>query len=149
MASDLSLAARSLSKNPAFSLTAIAALAIGIGANTSIFSIVRQVLLNPAGVDDPAHVAAVRVKYDKLALRSIPISVPDFMDVKNSREIFTSAAIAQRGSFNLTGSGAPERISGSRVSAEWFNVFGAKPQLGRVFQPEEDQPNANQEVVLS
>lgn len=149
MASDLRLAGRSLAKHPAFSLTAISALAIGIGANTAIFSIVRQVLLQPAGVRDPGRVVAVRVHYDKLALRSIAISTTDFVDVRNSPQIFEHAAIAQRGSFNFTGAGAPERITGARVSVEWFDVFGEKPILGRVFQPEEDQPNANQEAVLS
>lgn len=149
MASDLRLAARGLRKHPAFALTAIAALAIGIGANTAIFSTVRQVLLNPSGIDDPARVAAVRVSYDKLALRNIAISATDFAGVRDSPQIFEHAAIADRGSFNFTGAGAPQRIAGSEVSAEWFDVFGAKPILGRVFTAQEDQPNANQEAVLS
>src|SRR5215469_4677221 len=131
MASDLRIAARGLLKHPTFSLTAIAALAIGIGANTAIFSMVRQVLLSPAGVSDPNRVVAVRVKYEKLALRSISISAPDFVDVKSSGRVFEHAAIADRGSFNFTGTGAPERIQGSRVTAEWFDVFGAHAALGR------------------
>jgi hypothetical protein len=82
MISALRITCRTLAKSPAFSLTAIAALALGIGANTAIFSVVNQVLLNPAGVSHPERIVALRVKYDKLALKSIPVSVPDFSDVQ-------------------------------------------------------------------
>src|SRR5271170_8057504 len=140
---------RTLAKSPAFSLTAIAALALGIGANTAIFSLVNQVLLNPAGVSHPERIVSLRAKYDKLALRSIPVSVPDFSDVQKSTQLFESAALLSQGAYNYTGSGTPERLIGAPVSFEWFNVFGAKPRLGRVFLPEEDKPNADHEVVLS
>jgi predicted permease len=149
MISTLRITCRTLAKSPAFSLTAIAALALGIGANTAIFSVVNQVLLNPAGVSHPEHIVALRVKYDKLALRSIPVSVPDFSDVQKSTQLFESAALLGQGDYNYTGAGMPERLQGAAVSVQWFDVFGAKPRIGRVFQPEEDQPNANQEVVLA
>ena len=149
MTSSLRITCRSLAKSPAFSLTAIAALALGIGANTAIFSVVNQVLLNPAGVSHPERIVSLRAKYDKLALNSIPVSVPDFADVQKSTELFESAAMLGQGNFNYTGSGMPERLQGASVSVQWFDVFGVKPRLGRVFQPEEDRPNANQEVVLS
>src|SRR6266699_1937572 len=93
---------RTLAKSPGFSLTAIAALALGIGANTAIFSVVNQILLNPAGVSDPQRIVALRVKYDKLALKSIGVSVPDFADVQNSAQLFESAAILSDGDFNFT-----------------------------------------------
>lgn len=147
--SDLRITCRTLAKSPAFTVTSIAALALGIGANTAIFSLVNQVLLNPAGVANPDRIASLRAKYDKLALRSIPVSLPDFDDVHNSTQVFESGAVEQPGNFNYTGSGVPERLQGSSVSLQWFDVFGAKPRLGRVFQPEEDKPNANQVVVLS
>jgi predicted permease len=149
MISDLRIACRTLAKTPAFTLTAVAALALGIGANTAIFSLVSQVLLNPAGVSNPERVVAVRAKYDKLALKSIPVSIPDFTDVRASTSLFESAAMLQAGDFNYTGSGAPERLQGANVSLRWFDVFGAKPRIGRLFQPEEDTPNANQVAVLS
>lgn len=149
MASDLRFAWRALVKNPAFSLTAIGMLGLGIGANTAIFSVVNQVLLNPAGIADPARVVAVRARYDKLALRSIPVSVPDFADIETSRAIFDSAAIERDTDFNYTGSGVPERLQGATVSRGWFDVFHAKPLLGRIFSPEEDQPQSNQAAVLS
>lgn len=149
MPSPFLLAARTLAKSPAFTATAIAALALGIGANTAIFSTVNAVLLNPAGVAHSERIVAVRAKYDKLNLKSIPLSVPDFADVRNSRQLFEHAAVMDEGDLNYTGGGLPERLQGARVSVEWFHVFGATPQLGRVFRPEEDQPNANQVLVLS
>ena len=149
MISDLRIACRTLAKTPAFTLTAVAALALGIGANTAIFSLVSQVLLNPAGVSNPERVVAVRAKYDKLALKSIPVSIPDFTDVRDSTSQFESAAMLQQGDFNYTGSGVPERLQGANVSLRWFDVFGAKPRIGRLFQPEEDMPNGNQVAILS
>jgi predicted permease len=149
MISDLRLALRTLAKSPAFALTAAAALALGIGANTTVFSVVDQVLLNPAGMDHPSSVVATRARYDKLALKSIGVSGPDFKDAQNSTQVFQSAAILTVGNFNYTASGGPEKLDGASVSADWFQVFGAKARLGRTFLPAEDQPNANQEAVLS
>jgi predicted permease len=149
MLSDLRIAVRTLAKSPAFAVTAVAALALGIGANTAIFSVVNQVLLNPAGVSNPEQVVALRAKYDKLALRGIPVSVPDFAEVEKSTQVFEAAALLNEGDYSYTGSGIPVRLRGANVSFEWFDVFGAKPRLGRVFQLQEDKPNANQVVVLS
>jgi predicted permease len=149
MTPTLKITIRTLAKSRAFSLTAIAALALGIGANTAIFSVVNQVLLNPAGVSNPERIVALRVKYEKLALKSIGVSVPDFSDVQKSTQLFESVALLGQGDYNYTGSGMPERLQGASVSLQWFDVFGAKPRLGRLFQPEEDRPKANQVVVLS
>jgi predicted permease len=145
---------RALVANPAFSVAALSALALGIGANVAIFSVVNQVLLNPAGVSHPERVVALRARYQKLNLSSIPLSVPDFAQARDSRKVFEHTAIMMTADFNYTGSGsalsaAAERLQGTSVSAEWFDVFGARPVLGRVFRPEEDQPGANQEVVLA
>jgi predicted permease len=135
-------------------LTALAALALGIGANAAIFSVVDQVLLNPVGVSHPERVVALRARYDKLNLRSIPVSVPDFAQARDSRDIFEHTAILSPGDYNYTGMGggtvvAPERLQGAAVSVEWFGVFGARPVLGRLFRAEEDRPDAGQVVVLS
>ncbi|HEY2013966.1 MAG TPA: ABC transporter permease, partial [Bryobacteraceae bacterium] len=82
-------------------------------------------------------------------LASIPISATDFSDVRNARDLFHHAAIIGEGDFNYTGGDTPERLQGASVTAEWFDVFGAKPLLGRVFTADEDQANANQVIVLS
>jgi predicted permease len=145
---DSRYAVRSLRKTPAYTLVALAILALGIGANTAIFSVVNQVLLNPAGVSKPQRIVALRVKYDKLALRNIGVSIPDFADVLHSTQ-FAAAALLDQSDFNYTGSAIPERLRGASVTWRWFDVFGARARLGRVFRAEEDRPNANQEVVLS
>jgi hypothetical protein len=148
MISDFRLAFRSLRKSPGFALAALSALALGIGANTAIFSLVNQLLLSPPGITDPENVVAVRVRYDKLNLTSIGMSAPNFADVRDTSEVFEHAAITDSGDFNYTGGNVPERLQGANVTAEWFDVFGAAPLLGRTFHPEEDQPNANNVVVL-
>jgi hypothetical protein len=77
------------------------------------------------------------------------VSVPDFADVQNSTQLFESAAMLDQGDFNYTGTCVPERLQGASISYRWFDVFGAKPRIGRLFQPGEDKPDANREVVLS
>ena len=149
MISDFRLAFRSLRKSPGFVVTALSALALGIGANTAIFSLVNQLLLRPPGIADPENVIAVRVRYDKLNLTSIGMSAPNFADVRDTREVFAHTAIVDEGDFNYTGGNVPERLQGANVTVEWFDVFGATPLLGRTFHPEEDQPNANQVVILA
>ncbi len=146
---ELRFACRTLLQSPTFALTAVAALALGIGANSAVFSVVNAALLNPAGISEPDRILAVRVHYDKLNLKSIPMSAPDFVDVRNSTQLFAHAAVLDEGDFHYTGSGVPERLQGASVSLQWFDVFRARPHLGRVFQPEEDQPDANQVVVLA
>ena len=149
MLSDFHFAFRTLAKSPGFALTSVAALALGIGANSAIFSLVNQILLNPPGFSNVERIVAVRAKYDKLSLKSIPLSVPDFSDVRNSSQIFGHAALMEGGDFNYTGGDVPERLQAASVSVQWFDVFGAKPHLGRTFQPEEDVPNAHPVVVLA
>lgn len=147
--SNFRFAARSLTRTPGFTLTAVAALALGIGANTAIFSLVNQVLLNPPGIADPARVVAVRVRYEKLNMATIPASPTDFDDARKSTATFDAVAAQGEGDFNYTGAAVPERLQGAAVTQRWFDVFGARPLLGRTFLPEEDLPNANQVVVLS
>ncbi len=149
MWSDIRYAARTLFRSPVFALTATAALALGIGANTAIFSVFNSLMLHPAGVSQPDRVVIAQVKYDKLNLKSIPLSAPDFADVRDSKQVFASAAALGEGDYNYTGGDWPERLQGVAVTWQWFDVFGARPLVGRVFRPEEDQPQANQEVVLS
>src|SRR5206468_7919684 len=104
MLSEIRFAFRTLAKSPGFALTSVAALALGVGANTAIFSLVNQLLLNPPGISNPDRIVAVRVKYDKLSLKSIPMSAPDFADVQNATQVFGRAAMMREGEdFNYTG----------------------------------------------
>ena len=103
-------------------------------------------LLNPAGIRQPERVAAVRAKYEKLNLQSIPVSPPV------RRRVSAASLRAHRGGgegdLNYTGGDAPG-LRGASVTVEWFDVFGVHPMLGRVFTADEDQPNANQGILLS
>ncbi len=146
---DIRYGFRMLAKSPGFAAVALLTLGLGIGANTAIFSVINGLFLHPAGVPDPDHLVAIRVKYDKLNLKSIVISPTDFADVRDSKQVFSSAAILDESDFNYLAGDQPQRLMGAKVSLEWFEVFHAKPLLGRVFQPEEDLPNANHVVVLS
>ena len=149
MLQDLRIAVRALRRNPVFSLTAIAVLALGIGANSAIFGLVDQALLSPPGISSPARVVAVRAKYLKLNLPDIPISGPDFRDVREARDTFEHTAVMEQSDLAYWTSGTPRVLRGAKVSREWFDVFGATPELGRTFAEEEDQPAGQPAVVLS
>ena len=146
---DLRYAVRMLLKNPGFTVVAVLTLALGIGANTAIFSVVNGLLLHPYGIPHPERLIAVRARYEKLNLKNISISVPDFTFVRDNKQTFAAAAIQMQGDFNYATGSWPLRLRGARVTSQWFDVFEATPLLGRVFTPEEDQPNANREVVLA
>lgn len=149
MLSDLRQAARSLFQGLGFALTALATLAIGIGANTAVFGLVNQLLLNPPGIAEPERVVAIRAAYDGLGMKSISISAPDFADVRDRTDTFESAAIVSGTALNYAGGGVTERLDGASVSQQWFDVLGARPALGRVFTPEEDRENASPVVILA
>jgi predicted permease len=140
---------RTLRRSPGFACAAVLSLAVGIGANAAIFSIVNGLLLHPAGIERPEQVVAPRVTYKKLNLDRIEMSATDFDDVRRSPEMFSKAAMGNIAGFNYAGGNSPVRLQGGTVTWQWFDVFGAKPILGRSFRPEEDQPGANRVVVLS
>jgi len=146
---DLKYGWRMLARNPGFTAVAVLTLALGIGANTAIFSVINALFLHPPGLPNPDRVVAVRGKYDKLGLKSIVISAPDFAGIRDSRKIFAAAAIESDADFNYTASDWPQRLQGAMVSWQWFDVFSARPFLGRIFTPAEDHLNANHEVVLA
>ena len=146
---DLWHAMRTLRKSPGFTAAAVLSLALGIGVNAAIFSIVNGLFLHPPGIQQPARVVAPRVTYKKLNLVQIEMSATDFDDVRHSSQVFSKAAFGEVRGYNYTGGDSPERLVGSTVSWQWFEVFGAKPLLGRTFQAEEDQPGANLVAVLS
>ncbi|HZT72380.1 MAG TPA: ABC transporter permease [Terriglobales bacterium] len=149
LANDLRYALRTLRQSPGFAAVAILTLALGIGANTAVFSLVNGLVLHPPGINDPARVMALRARYDKLNLKSISISPPDFRLLTGDRRVFSTAALADNTDFDYLVDDVPHRIAGLSVSWQWFDVFGARPLLGRTFLPQEDQPHANHEVVLS
>ena len=146
---DLRLALRRLSKQPGFTVTTIATLALAIGANTAVFSVIDAVLMHPSGVDAPQRVAIMRTHYSRLDLDFPVVSVPDYTDAASLTHQVESAAMGNLIGYNADHDGTVEHFDGAQVSWQWFNAFGAKPILGRTFSREEDHPAANQVAVLS
>jgi len=140
---------RQLRNSPTFTIVAVLTLALGVGANTAIFSVVEAVLLHPAGISQPERVVSLHARYTQLNMPSIGVSVPDFKDAQSLTGIVDAAALSVGNSFNTATNGGTEHIQGAAVSRDWFRVFGAQPILGRVFSPEEDQKGANYVAVLS
>src|SRR5690349_24408220 len=106
---ELKFGIRRLGKTPGFTIVAVLTLALGIAANTAIFSVINGLFFHPAGVSDPARLLAVRAKYDKLNLKSIDVSLPDFANVRDSKNVFSSTAVAVAADYNYVGNGLPER----------------------------------------
>ncbi len=146
---DLRYGARMLLKSPGFTVVAIIALALGIGANTAIFSVVNAVLLRPLAylkADEIVYFTGVNTA--KGISRS-NISAPDYVDWTKQNKVFAQMAAFVTGGAILTGTNEPERVPRAAVTASFFNVLGVQPVLGRAFLAEEDQPNSQQVAVLS
>jgi putative ABC transport system permease protein len=143
--SDLRFAARMLRRQPAFCLAIIAIVAIGIGATSSMFSVVRAVLLEPPPF--PSHDRVVVLWAPQPIIKQAPLSGPDFKDWKEGSKSFSSMAAIHNGSFNLVEGGEPQRIAGVRVSSEYFDVLGIQPAVGRSFTRDEDRQDSRVVVI--
>ncbi|HYY58666.1 MAG TPA: ABC transporter permease [Pyrinomonadaceae bacterium] len=144
---DLSFGLRMLLRKPAFTAMTILALALGIGANTAVFSVVNAILLRPLPYKDSDSLVLLREKSRQLPEASV--SFPNFLDWKERNQVFEQMAIFRDQSYNLTGPDESERISASEVSAGLFPVLGVEPILGRAFLPEDDKPGANPVAIIS
>ncbi len=148
---DLRYGARMLLKTPGFTLVAIITLALGIGANTTIFSVINSLLLKPIPFPQADRLMLVwKAQANDPNDRNI-VSAPNYWDLEKQNDVFAGMAIfdsAGKG-YNLSGDREAERVSGVRVSAGFFDVLGVRPRLGRGFLPEEEQPGKHQVVVLS
>ena len=146
---DLRYALRMLFKNPGFTAVAVLTLALGIGANTAIFSVINTVLLRPLPYEAPDRLVMVWEDDTKGGYPRDTPAAANYVDWRDQNQVFESMAAMADHSFNLTGVGEPERIEGRRVSASLFSLLGVEPYLGRAFSPEEDQPGNNRVVILS
>jgi len=145
---DLRYGARTLTRTPGFTLIAVITLALGIGANTAIFSVVNAVLLRPFPYESPERLLILEESVSGGAAGGV--SYPNFADWRAQNTLFESmAAVRPNESFNFTGAGEPERLQGRVVSAGFFSTLGIKPFPGRDFLAEEDRPGATPAVILS
>jgi putative ABC transport system permease protein len=145
---DLRYGLRVLRKSPGLTACAVFAIALGVGANTAIFSVVNTILLRPLSYEKPERLVMV---WEKSAKRGgeIPTSLPNFIDLRDSARSLEGLGAFIDANFNLSGGTEPERVAGMRVTAPLFSLLGAKPVVGRLFQPDEDQPQAARVVLIS
>ena len=143
---DLRYAVRMLVRGPGFAAVAIATLALGIGANTAIFSLVRAVLLNPLPFAETERVVNVMETWKG---RRGSVAGGMFADLRRGNRSFDRLGAVRYSSLNLAQGDEAERILGARVTEDFFGVFGVPPLLGRVFRPEEDRPGAERVAILS
>ena len=149
---DLKFAIRHLLKSPGFTAAAILIMALGIGANTAIFSVVHAVLLEPLPFHDPDRLVQiwhVPPQSSFPGMTRFAVSAANFLDWQKQNDVFSEMALYSGGGYDITGQGKPETLRVGRVTANFFSVLGVQPIHGRVFLPQEDQPGRNQEIILT
>ena len=146
---DIRYAARTLRRSPGFAATAVLTLALGIGANTAIFSVVNATLLRPLPFDHPERIVVIQNQYKALGLDAVSASVADYIDYRKQKQLFTEVAAVTEENFNLTGGDRPERLNCGVTTAGLFPLLGVKPLRGRIFTYDEDQPGQNNVVLLT
>jgi putative ABC transport system permease protein len=144
---DLRFAVRQLRKSPGFTTVAVLTLALGIGANTTMFTAINAVLLRPLPYSQPDRLVQIL----EAARRESPsvVAYPDFLDWQQQTKLFAEMAAYQLAAFNLTGADESERVPGLRITANFFRTLGVKPALGRDFLAEEDEPGGSAVLLLS
>jgi putative ABC transport system permease protein len=143
---DIRYGIRMLMKNPGFTIIAVLTLALGIGANTAIFSVVNAELLRPLPFRDSGRVVSVATGNSRMHTSNGSTSYPDFVDWQSQNQVFEKMAAYTGATFTLTGEDHPAHLEGASVSAETFDLLGVSPELGRTFLPGEDE--ANHHVVI-
>ena len=136
---DFRYALRQLRKNPGFTAVAVLTLALGLGANTAIFSVIDAVLLRPLPFHDPSRLVVVRPT-EPGRRDDIGVSYPTFLDWRSQNHVLDGLSVFRQDDYTLTGRGEPAHLTGAVVSANLFSVLGVPPAAGRDFTPEEDQP---------
>src|SRR5690349_8059519 len=147
---DVRFALRMLRRSPGFAAVAVVALALGIGANSAIFSIVNAVILKPLPYDKPEQLVQLWMRFTGIGIPNDQnwVSAPEFVDLQQNQSFSHLAAISST-SYNINITGTPERIDSAVVSTSFFPLLGVQPQLGRVFLPEEGQAGRERVVLLS
>ena len=146
---DLRYALRQLRRSPGFTIIALLTLAIGIGANTAMFSVIDGVLLRPLPFKSPAELYTLWERNLKMGYEQNPPAAANFRDWQNRNRAFELAAFDASMSFDLSGGGKPERVDGAAVSPNLFGLLGVAPIMGRVFSEKEDQLGQERVILLS
>jgi putative ABC transport system permease protein len=145
---DIRFGLRMLLKSPSVSIVATIALALGIGANTAIFSVVNAVLLRPLPFPDPDSLVALFETDTQRGQQRGSHSYPNFMDLRAQNTVFERVSCYHSGDYIMTGRGEPARLQGAVVTADLFPLLGVQPMLGRLFLPDEDKPTETGRVVI-
>jgi predicted permease len=145
---DLKLALRSLRKNPGFTLLAVVVMALGIGANTAVFSVVNAVLLKPLAYRDPDRIVTLSSLWRKSGLHG-PVSAPDFHDWHDQSTAFAAMAYYEDDSTSVMSGASAEYAHVAEVTPEFFRAFAVEPVAGRLFSPEEQKPGGAAAIVVS
>ncbi len=146
---DIRYAFRIMRKSPGFTLIIILTLALGIGANTSIFSIVNAVLLRSLPYYDPGRLVKITFNNPGIGLRDIPFSVPELEDLKSRAGVFEEVSVVLSGPTNLTGAKQPEHLEMLEVSPNYFSMLGTTPEIGRLFGPQDFALGFAEATVIS
>jgi predicted permease len=144
---DIRFAFRSLLRRPGFTAIALITLALGIGINAALFSIVNGVLLNPLPFPQPEQLVVLDQSKPNFETGAIPY--PNFLDLRKENQTFSAMTLSRATAFSLIGAGDPERVTGRFVSADFCSVFGITPVLGRGFLSHEDEPGVTPTVLIS
>ena len=142
-------ALRTMAKSPGFTAVAVATLALGIGANTAIFSVVNALVLQPLPVKDPARIVAMSASSASRNIRGYSVSLASYETLRDASHMLENVASWAGDALTLTGSEAPEQLAVARVSPNFFDLMGTQPLLGRGFRPDEGTPGAAPVVLIS
>ena len=146
---DLKFAVRSLAKNPGFTFLAVAVMALGIGANSAVFSVVNAVLLRPLAYHDPDRIVTLRNFWKQTASVSPYVAGPDYHDWHDQSTGFDAMAYYSAGPTAVILGNASEYAQVAQVTTEFFEVFGARPVIGRMFSAQEVQPGSSGAALIS
>ncbi len=146
---DIRYTIRALRKQPLFTLVSVLTLALGIGANTAIFSLLYQVLLRPLPYPDADRLVFVWNMYPLMGLPQASVSIPDYIDRKTQAPAIEDATLFTGGSANLADGGQPEQVRALMVTPSFFTTLQRQPFLGRGFTEDEARPDADNFVILS
>ena len=146
---DVRVALRTMWKSPRITATVLLTLALGIGANTAIFSVVNATLLRPLPFHDPEQLVVLHADLRGLGAQSVGFSVPELDDLRDRAGVFSAVSVVYQGPTNLTGGEHPERLESGVVSPNYFSILGARPQLARLFDPGDTAPGFGAAVVIT